>query len=382
VIYLVLAGLLHRKLRTASSIAAMATALAVLAFAAAGVSRANLIATQTPDYVVIAPVNVWLQLPLASAARFTRLPGVQRVEYFDTHFALAPAPEHRDLGALITASDGYFSMSAERMMRVEPALQDRWRGEKQGLISDPSTAARLGWRPPQLVNLSWQNAVSGQTRVTPFEFLGTYSGLQPRTLVVHHDYVDQQMSEPERGLIFLLGVFKNGDADALTDQAIGRLSREMPDPAKAAPAREWLASIVEGELTTTQVLEKLTLVLIAITGGIVGAGMSMSLRQRRSEIATLRALGFSRTRVFLFALAESGLLSLAGYALGVLAPVAALSFLHRGVDLGTAFLADVVPGVRELSLAGMAAALLTLGISLWPAASASRHDVVSALQEG
>jgi putative ABC transport system permease protein len=108
----------------------------------------------------------------------------------------------------------------------------------------------------------------------------------------------------------------------------------------------------------------------------------MSLRERRAELGTLRALGFSRARLLSLILLESAVLALLGYVLGVLLPTAALAFIQRGIDLGPSFLADVRPGSDELILAAAAAGLMTIGISFWPALAASRQDVVVALQEG
>jgi putative ABC transport system permease protein len=380
-IRLVLAGIRHRALRSATSILVMATSMAVLTLTAAGLRRADAMSSHTPDFLAVASANLWLELPVAFVDRAARLPGVKEVDYFDTQFALDSPDKQRSIGSLIDASDGYFRMSAPGMIRVDPELEERWRAERQGLIANPTIASKMGWQEGQLINLTWQSVATGEIKTSPFKYLGTYQGAEPSNLVAHYDYVDQLLDPSARGQIFLMGIFQEGASDK-PDTPVRQLLKELPDPAKMGPSRQWMSGIVAGELSMTELLEKLTLGLLFITCAIVGATVAMSLRERRAELGTLRALGFSRSRVLFIVILESGVLALVGYCLGVLLPTGVLVWMHQGIDLGPSFLADVRPGGEELVLAAAAAALLTLGISIWPALAASRQDVVAALQEG
>jgi putative ABC transport system permease protein len=381
-IHLVFAGLRHRLLRSFTAIAAVATALAVLTLTAAGIKRGRDIAQSTPDFLTITSANSELDLPISLVSRLSAVPGVESVEYYDEHLAMDTTPEHNYVGALRNVSDGYFLTVPASVIRVDPDVRERWRGEKQGLVSSRGIAARMGWKTNDIVSLTWKSVLTGETFVTPFKLLGVYEGADPETLIVHYDYVDQLLTSQQHGRVFLAAVSRKTPGEEAVDEGVQRVLREMAEPVMAISAREWMDTSVSGELTSTRLLEKVAFVMIAITCAVVGAAISMSLRERRSELATLRAVGFSRTRLFALILGEATLTGAAGYALGVLLPTALLVAMGTGVDLGATYLSGVRPGGAELALAAAAAAILAAAISVWPAWSASRQDVVLALQEG
>jgi putative ABC transport system permease protein len=376
----VLAGMRQRALRTLTAVVTVAVTLAVLTLALAGLRKARLFTEQIPDYLAVGSNNVWSELPVSYASLLSRVPGVESVEYSRDSFAMDGTPNRKPMGYLSAASAGFFRLNAGAVIQVSPELEDRWRREQQGLISDAATAKRMGWRPDDPVSLTWRT-LGGAERVTPFHFLGTFEGIQPGQLVAHYEYVDQLLPAEERGQVAFIGVFRSKGAVAQTDEGIGKLFRGLPEAVRSGPSAEWVGGEVASEMRTTSLLEKIVLAMLAITCAIVGTTISMSLRERRPEIATLRALGFRRARVFGMVLTESTLIALGGYALGAVIPTAALALRGKGLELSHGFLVDVRPGIPELLLAAVAAASLAFGICLWPAASAARQDVVLALQE-
>jgi ABC-type lipoprotein release transport system permease subunit len=356
--------------------------MAVMTLTATCVRLAYLCSAHTPDSLVLTPASAWLWLPVSFASKLVKLPGVQTVEYFDVHLALDGAPHPRVMGSLVLASDGYFRLPAEDEVRVKPELEKEWLREKQGLVTTSKIAERMHWKEGDSIMLAWKNAYSAEAKVTPFRFLGTYQGVLPEFLIVHYDYLDELMSSTERGRASALAVFRAESSQNATDQAVAQLMKGSPDPVTALPSREWELVGQAASIGTTSLLEDISVVLLIITWAIVGAAVSMSLRARRTEIATLRGLGFSRRRVFLLILLEAAALALAGYALGVLLPAATFAVAGRGVELGGDFLSDVRPGWVELILAAGVTAVLSFGISVWPALSAARQDVVTMLREG
>jgi cell division protein FtsX len=379
-LWFVLAGVRHRLVRSLTSVVAIAITLCVLTLTLAGIRRAHLMVAGTPDYVAISSANIWLELPVTYASRMARLPGVASVEYADDYFVLDGKGGRRPIATLSAASDGYFRLNSAVIMQVEPSLQSDWLHERQAMISDASTARTMGWKPGT-VSVTWRSPFTGEVRVTSFHFLGTYEGINERELVVHYDYVDQLLTSEERGHVIGLGVFRDPARRDEADQALQSLFKELPDAIAYGPSDEWVAGSMAGEMDMTLLLEKLAFGMLAMTCLIVGATVAMSFRERRSEIGTLRALGFSRARVLGLLLGESGMVALFGYLLGVVVPVAVVTVLGRGIDLGHTSLANVRPGPLEMLVAASCAAALAIGVSLWPAASASQQDVIGALQE-
>jgi putative ABC transport system permease protein len=379
---IVLSGIRHRRLRSLAAVFTMAFTLAVLTLCTSGLRRVQLLAHGSPEFVAIVPANPWLDLPLAAVARVSRAPGVVAAEYYSEHFATDGTPKDDDIGILVSASDGYFRMVAPERMSVSAELEERWRGERQGLIANPVTAKRMGWNPGDLVNVTWKSLATGEVWVTPFKLLGIYQGVQRDNLVAHYEYVDQLLSPAHRQRVDVIAAFRGASGSEATHQAIDQLLKDLPDPALAASSNEWTGGTIAGELTTVRVLEQLGGVMLAITCAVVGAALSMSLRERRTEIGALRALGFTRARVLQLILSESLVVGLAGYLLGVLIPTAFLALTDRGIDLGPQLLAGIRPGAPELLIALVGVTTIAVGVSVWPAWSASNQDVVQALQEG
>jgi putative ABC transport system permease protein len=349
---LVWAGIRRRLFRSLTSVATVGLTLAVLTLTVAGLNRVHAFAAKLPEFLAVVDANAWLQLPLSYAARLAQIPGVQRVEYYDTASALDPTPEHKRVGILVLASDRYMSTSPdEDAMWVTPEIKTAWDRERQGLVSNATTAASLHWTPGELIQLTWVNARTGQTNVSPFRYVGDYEGAHQDELIVHYDYVNELLPEPERNWVSMLLVFRDKKDGPAVDRAAAEFLKGVPEATKTGLSREVIGGSVAGELGTVDLLEKLALIMLLLTCSIVGATVSMSLRERRAEIGTLRAVGFTRAKTFRLILGESTVVAMLGYAAGVVLPIAVLALLGRGIDLGPNYMANVRPGGFEAILA-------------------------------
>lgn len=141
--------------------------------------------------------------------------------------------------------------------------------------------------------------------------------------------------------------------------------------------REPLTAILPGVALQQlwQVVGMADRALLVIAACVVAAGLLgmltailASLRERRREMAILRAVGARPGQVFALLLLEAGLLALAGVALGIAAAhgaiAAATPLLARHFGL---FVADAGPGLYDLALGGavLGAALVAGLVPAW-----------------
>jgi putative ABC transport system permease protein len=107
--------------------------------------------------------------------------------------------------------------------------------------------------------------------------------------------------------------------------------------------------------------------------------MSMSARERVTEIAVLKAIGFNQSKVMMLMLAEFTLLTLCGGALGVFGAkliymVVPMGKLTQGFLVGfTIFPATMVIALSVSAFVGLIA-------GGWPASTATRMSVVDGLR--
>jgi putative ABC transport system permease protein len=92
-----------------------------------------------------------------------------------------------------------------------------------------------------------------------------------------------------------------------------------------------LASVVTGIGDIKTIMYSLCIVVLVTVLLIAANSMAMMVRDRITEVAVMRALGFERIHVVALLLAEAGLIGVTG---GLVGAGAALMAFHRGISLG------------------------------------------------
>jgi putative ABC transport system permease protein len=121
--------------------------------------------------------------------------------------------------------------------------------------------------------------------------------------------------------------------------------------------------------------------IVAITIGLVAANTAaMSIRERQTEIAVMRALGFQASTIISALVGEGSIMGFVGGVLGCAAAYAAL----RGLSLGSAALGPLglalrVPGL-VVAEAMAVAMLIGAGSGMAPAVIAARRNIVDAIR--
>jgi putative ABC transport system permease protein len=116
---------------------------------------------------------------------------------------------------------------------------------------------------------------------------------------------------------------------------------------------------------------------------ITANSLAMSARERRSETAVLRVLGYPRSAVAAFLLGEALVFGLAGALLGSGVMAAFAHFVGAALDKTqyAGMGALLVPGLPALALASTVSVLLALLAGLAPALNLSRRPIADLLRE-
>jgi len=373
---LILANLKRKKLRTTLTIGSFVVALFLYglliairtAFAAgsdvAGVDRLD----------VINKTSLIMPLPVSYRDRLAAMPGVPGVT-FATWFGGVYQDERNFFPQFAVDADTWFKVYPE--YHLPDAEKKAFMADRQGCLVGRSLVKRFGWRIGDRIPLRgtiW-------TGTWEFNLRGVYDSASPQTdtnqLLFRYDYLEERR-QWGKGTVgwYVVKLASPDDAAKVTktiDDAFANSPYEtltQTEQAFAASFAKQMGNIQLLALTIGSVVF-FTLLLVA------GNTMAIAVRERTSELAVLKTVGFSDLGVLALIMSETLLMAVQGGVIGLLlAKVFSLGGDPTGGYLGGAFYLPTPSLLAGLGLAlavGAAAGLL-------PALSAMRLKVVDALR--
>jgi putative ABC transport system permease protein len=202
------------------------------------------------------------------------------------------------------------------------------------------------------------------------------TGANESALYFHYDYFDEARLRGA-GLVgwYAIQVANPEGAESVA-LAIDDLFANSPAETKTTTEKGWVQGFAKQfgniGLMVTSVMAAVFFTMLLVSGNT----MAQSVRERTNELAVLKTLGFSDTRVLFMVVAESLLLSGLAGGLGLLMSVVMAEGMRQGLSqflpgFGVST-SNIVLGVGLIIVLGVAAALV-------PALQAKRLNVVTAL---
>jgi putative ABC transport system permease protein len=275
--------------------------------------------------------------------------------------------------------DTYFKVHSEFV--VPPDQMKAFLADRQGVIVGVDTAKRFGWEIGDKIPLSatiWQPVNGGLTWT--FNVDGLYDGdpgIDKTQFFFHYDYFDENRLARARGNISWI-VVKVADPAHSAELAsrIDAMFANSANETKTAPEKAIFASFAKQMGDIGFILIAVSSVVLFMILLVCANTMAQSVRERTSEIAVLKTLGFSGPIVLVLVMLESILIAALGGALGLL--VAWL--IVQGGDPTKGYLPIFI--LRPRDLANGAALVLTLGLlsGFVPAINAMQLRITDALR--
>lgn len=282
-------------------------------------------------------------------------------------------------------ADPYFAMHAE--LTVPEGQFGEFLKDLRGCVVGRRLASKLGWKIGDHIFL--ESLASGLRKPDgPFEFvirglidtdLAKYPGTETDMLVFHFKYLDTALGGAVRTSLYMVEIADPRQA-AQTGAAVDALFEESSDATFTQTERAFLGDLISMVGDLSVLLNGLSLAVCFTLLLVTANTMAMAVRERRTEIAVLKTIGFTSAGVVALVLGEALLLGLLGGALGLSATQGLLSALERRPGLllpGLAAL-ELSPQVALLGLG--AASLLSLAAGLPPAWGAYRARVADMLR--
>lgn len=312
--------------------------------------------------VLIHKVSLIMPLPISYQARLQSMPGVEAATH-NTWFGGVYQDPSNFFAQIVVDPEPFMRIYPE--YRLPPEQMAAWLGDRQGAIVGVDLARRFGWKIGDRIPLQatiWQPKGGGLT--WEFNIAGIYDGDQgvdKTQFFFRYDYLDENRNGGE-GLVGWY-VVKIADASQSLEMASRFDEMFANSPAETKTTTE--KGFVEG--FANQVGDIGTM-MIAISAAVLfnilliaATTMAQAVRERTSEVAVLKTLGFSSGTILMLVLGESLIITVLGGGLGLLV---AWIFVQGGDPTGgmlPIFILpsrDVAAGVALMVLMGVVAGAL------------------------
>jgi putative ABC transport system permease protein len=195
-------------------------------------------------------------------------------------------------------------------------------------------------------------------------------------MMFHWKYLDER-SVQQGQVGWIITQIGNPDQAAQVSTAIDEKFANSSSETKTDTERQFQSSFVAMFGNLNLLLGSIALAVVITTLFVAGNTMAMSVRERTTEIAVMRTLGFPASTIFLLIAGEGLLMSMVG---GIIGIGLARLLVNPSVFPGGGFIPEI--GVNNLNV------LVGLGLSLLigvlagaiPATMASRLKIVDALR--
>ena len=337
-------------------------------------------------------VSLIFNMPIAYKARIQGMPGVERVAVSNWFGGI-----YRDMKDffpnMAVESEDYFQIFRE--FRVPPDQYREYLQDMRGALIGKELAAKYGFKIGDTFQM--------ESMIPPYRVRG------PLQFVVRGIYDADTTTHPNANLGMMFFHFKylyetvQGNPRVGSYAGAGTFNIRVSNPNQAANVAKAIDANFENSdvQTKTETESAFIAGFLALTGNLVallnGIGlavaftillvtantMSMAVRERRTEIAVLKTLGFSSALVMGLVLVEAVTLGALGGGLGVLLAQALVSNLadlpFMGLVLGNFPGLSVSPAVAAITFT--TAVVLGTGAGLVPAMSAYRARITDMLRQ-
>jgi len=374
---LIVANLMRSKRRTFLTTFSIAIALFLFCTLRTVITsfEASLRASEATRLVVRHGASLVFPLPLAYKERLAQVPGVTGITYGNWFGGVYQDPKNQ-FAQFAMDVPTMFDLFPETV--VPPDQLRAFRAERTSCLIGRGLVKKFGWKIGDTVPIigtiypgDWRFVVRGI-------YEGKTKDVDENTLFFHWDYLNESLPEGRKNYvgIYWLRIASPSMAAAVSDR-VDAMFQNSSQPTKTETEKAFQAGFIS-MIGNVQLL--LTILGSAIVFAIMLVTvntMMMAARERTTEIAVLKTLGFSDGLILRLVRGEALLVSLLGGVLGC--GLAALIFHELDFTGGGFF-----PNFRVLPqtiLAGLILAMVMGLLSgLVPAVSAARLRIANALR--
>jgi putative ABC transport system permease protein len=380
ILKLILRNATRHKLRTALTV--LGLTIAVLAYGllhtvvdawyagAAAASNARLVTRNA--------ISLVFPLPLAYENRIRGVDGVTIVARSNWFGGVYRDP--KNFFAQFAVSDNYLDLYPEFIL--SPQQRSDYERDRKGCLIGRQLATQFGFKVGDVIPLkgtiypgTWDFVVRGIME-------GRDESTITRQLIFHYDYLNETIRKTTKRQVDQVGVFvvgiKNPDEAAAVSRNIDNVFKNSLAETLTETEQAFQLGFVAMSNQIIAAIRVVSYVVVLIIMAVMANAMAMSARERTTEYATLKALGFGPAFLSVLVFGESLAICAIGGGIGILVTPPAAEFFKQAT--GGVF--PVFKVSHETMLLQAACALIiALAAAIVPAVQASRVRIVEGLRE-
>ncbi|GJM08672.1 MAG: membrane protein [Lysobacteraceae bacterium] len=328
--------------------------------------------------ITVHKVSLVQLLPISYLRNIQSTEGVDKVAHFTWFGGYYQDPKQQFFAAP-TDPEMLFEVYSE--WKIVDGSLDAWQRNRTGMLIGQSMATINGWKVGDRLPIgSTIYAQSDGNRSWEFTVEAIFSdgadGANEQALYFHYDYFDEARQFGQGQVGWYVTKVADPDTSEEVARAIDIQFANSAAETKTSTEKGWVQGFAQQfgniGLIVTSILGAVFFTMLLVAGNT----MAQSVRERTSELAVLKTLGFSDARVMRMVLYESLMLAVVAGGIGLLLSVVMAGGMRAAVSQflpGFAINSDtLLTGVGLIILLGLITGLL-------PALSAMRLNVVTAL---
>jgi len=323
-------------------------------------------------------ISLVFSLPLNYAQRIRQIEGVASVSWANW-FGGVYITERNFFPQFAIDAPSYLDMYPEFLL--PPAERKAFLLDRQGCIVGRKIADEYGWKVGDQIPLRGTIFPGTWTFNLRGIYDGADKGTDQSTMFFHWQYLNETVKQkfPRRADqigVLVVQLKDPGDAAAVSGAIDASFKNSLAETLTETEKAFQLGFVAMTEAILLAI-QAVSYVVIIIIMAVMANTMAMTARERGSEYATMKALGFGGGYVALLIFAESLLIALTGGILGVLLTFPmARAFTEK---MGTLFPIFFV-SEQTVAMQLVAAALIGAVAAWWPAWRAASVRIVDGLR--
>jgi putative ABC transport system permease protein len=254
-----------------------------------------------------------------------------------------------------------------------------WLSDRQGAIVGRDLAERFGWKIGDRVPLTATIWRAKQGDTWEFNLVGIYDGdegVDRTQFFFRYDYLDENRADGQGLVGWYVVKIADPDQSASLSRTFDEMFANSPAETKTTTEKGFVEGFAKqiGDIGTIMIAISST--VLFMFGLVAASTMAQSVRERTSELAVLKTLGFSGGSILALVLAESLFVALTGGLLGL-----GLAWLFvQGGDPTNGMLPVFLLPARNLVTGIVLMVLIGVLAGLIPAIGAMRLRITDALR--